>query len=211
MTRSRRVTSAAIARSVDLRRLRPLTPIRHPAAPTCALVIRRVALPRSLAPCWSSRSASCCCLVHRGRHRAVRATTTTAPPVTLVADPVAGAVDVAPDQVVTITASQGTLGALTITSPAGTVAGVLSDDNTTWHSTATLIPLTTYHGGRHHGRRRRGHVRRQLVVHHGQAGQGLPGHPEPGRRQGGRRRHAGRSSSCRRRCPRPSTRPSCRG
>ena len=71
-------------------------------------------------------------------------TTTTAPPVTLVADPVAGAADVAPDHVVTITASSGTLGALTVTSPAGAVAGVLSDDNTNWHSTATLIPLTTY-------------------------------------------------------------------
>ncbi|MGZ4692721.1 MAG: Ig-like domain-containing protein [Acidimicrobiales bacterium] len=71
-------------------------------------------------------------------------TTTTAPPVTIVADPVAGAVDVAPDHVITITASQGTIGALTVTSPAGAVAGVLSDDNTTWQSTATLIPLTTY-------------------------------------------------------------------
>lgn len=70
--------------------------------------------------------------------------TTTVAPVVLVSDPVAGAVDVAPDHVVTITASGGSIGAMTIASATDVVSGALSDDNTTWHSTATLVPLTTY-------------------------------------------------------------------
>ena len=72
------------------------------------------------------------------------APTTTAPPVVLVADPIAGAVDVAPDHVVTIAVTDGTIGAMAITSTAGAVTGELSDDNTTWRSTATLVPSTTY-------------------------------------------------------------------
>jgi lipoprotein-anchoring transpeptidase ErfK/SrfK len=69
---------------------------------------------------------------------------TTVAPVVLTSDPVAGAVDVAPDHVVTITADGGTIGAMTVASPEGAIPGALSDDNTTWTSSATLVPLTTY-------------------------------------------------------------------
>ena len=96
------------------------------------------------------------------------APTTTAPPVEVTAVPVAGAADVPPDQVVSITVASGTIGSIQIapagTTPtssagdtgtsaasdttaaddAGTIMGTLSSDATSWQSTSPLVPSTTY-------------------------------------------------------------------
>jgi len=74
----------------------------------------------------------------------VTAPTTTVPPVVLTADPVAGAQNVAADQVVTVSVTGGSIASVTVSAPAGSVTGSLSPDNTTWTSSTTLVPSTTY-------------------------------------------------------------------
>ena len=72
------------------------------------------------------------------------ATTTTIVPVVVTATPLADAHDVPPDQVVTIAVTNGTIAAVTITSPAGPVTGTLSADDTSWQSVTALVPSTAY-------------------------------------------------------------------
>jgi lipoprotein-anchoring transpeptidase ErfK/SrfK len=71
-------------------------------------------------------------------------TTTTAVPVAVTATPPADAQNVQPDQVVTISVSDGTIAAVTINSTAGYVTGDLSADDTSWQSSTALVPSTTY-------------------------------------------------------------------
>lgn len=66
------------------------------------------------------------------------------PPAIITAVPTAGAVDVSPEQVVTVTVTDGTLDTLDMSAPYGSIPGTTSADDTTWTSTVTLRPSTTY-------------------------------------------------------------------
>ena len=74
--------------------------------------------------------------------------TTSAGPTESIAEvtvaPVAGAVDVAPDAPVTVTAENGQLRSVEVTGPAGAVAGSLGPDRATWTSTEPLALGTSY-------------------------------------------------------------------
>ena len=58
--------------------------------------------------------------------------------------PAEGAVDVAPDVPVTVTASNGQLSAVEVAGPSGAVAGSLTPDRATWTSTAPLALGASY-------------------------------------------------------------------
>jgi len=63
---------------------------------------------------------------------------------TLAVAPVSGAVDVAPDLPVTVTATNGQLSTVELAGPDGDVAGSLGTDRSTWTSTGPLALATSY-------------------------------------------------------------------
>jgi lipoprotein-anchoring transpeptidase ErfK/SrfK len=72
------------------------------------------------------------------------ATTATVLPVNLTAVPIPGATEASLDKPVTISVTEGTLSAVSVSAPDGPLAGKLTPDATSWASTGTLVPSTTY-------------------------------------------------------------------
>ncbi len=75
--------------------------------------------------------------------QSVAPTTTAAKPV-LTANPTAGAMNVPIGQKISVAVAHGTLQAVAMASPAGTVSGALAPRATSWESGLPLIPNTTY-------------------------------------------------------------------
>jgi lipoprotein-anchoring transpeptidase ErfK/SrfK len=71
-------------------------------------------------------------------------TTTATPAVEVTANPAAGAKSVPLDQKLAISVTHGTLTAIMVTSPAGSVRGILAPAATSWASAEPLTPTTTY-------------------------------------------------------------------